>query len=341
MTVTQKFIAEKVGVSQKTVSLFFNGDRRIAPKTAEAIQKIAREYGYIPNLAAQSIKTKCFKRVALIMGIQQHVGGIIHPHLMTYIRYAAEELAKSGYLMVLETLKFDLESRTLPNKPEFFKTLSVDAIIGIPGRYIPSEVDSLIDEIGVPVIWLNRYPVPQDLPNINFDEVNNGRLVGEYLAEKGYRNVVWLGPDFTHNVEIHYSFEDRYNGLAQACSAHGINLRSCFRRIGEPLVSMNGDFLSETKLPEAVICYNFDYAETLSYFMMQKGLRQGIDLEVIKFASLWEGYFGASRYYTRLVLPEAELSVNGVQFLLSSLQGKPDSGLLESLSGKLVPRIVE
>lgn len=55
MTVNQKFIAGKAGVTQKTVSLFFQNSPKIAEKTRRKLEEIVKEYHYFPNLAARSI----------------------------------------------------------------------------------------------------------------------------------------------------------------------------------------------------------------------------------------------------------------------------------------------
>ena len=55
--VTLKDIARACGVSRSTVSKAMNGYGDVSPETAEQIRKKAEEMGYLPNLAARSLKT--------------------------------------------------------------------------------------------------------------------------------------------------------------------------------------------------------------------------------------------------------------------------------------------
>ena len=56
--VTMQEIADRLGVSLKSVSLAVNGTGRLSQKTRERILQAAREMGYRPNFAARSLVTR-------------------------------------------------------------------------------------------------------------------------------------------------------------------------------------------------------------------------------------------------------------------------------------------
>ena len=104
----------------------------------------------------------------------------------------AIELAKEGYSLVLEPFCVDLATRQFIEEPNFFKTLSVDGIIGFAGTYVPPVVDETIIAMGRPSVWLNRRQVSSDIPNICFNEEENGRILARYLRDRGHKNIAWL-----------------------------------------------------------------------------------------------------------------------------------------------------
>lgn len=55
MTYTMKELADKIGVSQSTVSRVINGDPRISKKTAEMVKKHIDEIGFYPNSNARNL----------------------------------------------------------------------------------------------------------------------------------------------------------------------------------------------------------------------------------------------------------------------------------------------
>ncbi len=337
MPVTQREIARQAGVTQKTVSLYFSGSRHIAPKTKEKIKQVSDRLGYFPNQAALSIRSKQFMKIALIVVQRTAQGQQSHPQLLSYINTAARELARFGFSLIHEPFYIDPETFELAEKPNFFKTLSVDGIIGVAGTYVPPVVDEVIESMGPPIVWLNRYHAPGNLPHIDMDEQLNGELVGEYLKEKGYKSVAWFGPDFLQDIEWHYSSKSRFEGVKRICDENNIELKPFFARVGKNLYDASIPIF-EDSIPEALIGYNFDYADSAQYRMMEKGLKHPDNTEIIKFSSSWETNTGITDKYTMLQLPENDLSQNGVKYILSILNNKKKGELLLPLAGKLIKR---
>ena len=51
-------IARLAGVSRSTVSRVINGYSNVPPKTKEKVERVIREYGYIPNTSARNLAGK-------------------------------------------------------------------------------------------------------------------------------------------------------------------------------------------------------------------------------------------------------------------------------------------
>ena len=66
MTITIKDIAKQVGVSYSTVSKALNNSPLVKQETKDKIIKLAKEMGYEPNYAAQSLVSKQSRVIGLI-----------------------------------------------------------------------------------------------------------------------------------------------------------------------------------------------------------------------------------------------------------------------------------
>ena len=54
MTITIKDVAQRAGVSAKTVSRVMNGERHVRPNVRDAVMRVVDELGYRPNAFARS-----------------------------------------------------------------------------------------------------------------------------------------------------------------------------------------------------------------------------------------------------------------------------------------------
>lgn len=67
MKMNIKRISEVTGFSPATVSNALNNKRGVSRETAERIQAVAREYGYVPEMKIDNIKLVVYKRVGVVV----------------------------------------------------------------------------------------------------------------------------------------------------------------------------------------------------------------------------------------------------------------------------------
>ncbi len=340
MIVTQKMIAEMAGVSQKTVSLYFKGSPKVAKKTREKLSGIVEKYNYFPNLAARSMKSRSFKRIAILIvdhgrhkrpAFQQYSS----QHLLYYTQVLAGEFAKAGYSLVLEPIDIDFDTMDLCSEPNFFKTRSVDAIIGLMGGFMPLHIDEKIRQMGVPVLWINRKSAPGGIPYLYFDEVANGRLMAEYLIRKGRTNIAWIGMQVTNQQLCHYSMPDRLEGVRQVCRENGANLIE-FNRGETDIYKIVRD-ISKLKEIDGVVCYVNSFMRIVAYELMRQGRTCPEDVDIVGIVNAKDLYDLLAPYFSHLLLPEYEMACNGAAYILQALSGKTDSSLLKPLTGHIIP----
>ena len=341
MAVTQKFIAEQAGVTPKTVSLFMQNSPLVAEKTRAKIRAVMEQHSYFPNYAAMSVRKKQFKRIAFIYtpDFKDPETRSPAPHFIAYINGAALELAKYGYSLVLEPFTSDAEACVFHSCTDFFSSVSVDGIIGLPGTFIPSSVDATIRDMGKPAVWINRQSDDPQINCISIDEEQGAGLIVEQLLRQGCTRIVWFGPEFSESLPrpTHYSTSRRYLAAADMLRRHGHEF-SCTVFVGSDsdLDTAAVQLLSsQTDRPDAVICYNLNFTEALTAAAADLNLRPYRDFELIHFASAWEYHPWITDRKNMLVLPESELGILGARHILYRIMQKDVSELPVSLPGTL------
>jgi LacI family transcriptional regulator len=327
MAVTQKFIAEKAQISQKTVSQYFKGTARISAATRARLDRIVEQYGYFPNLAARTMKTKRFNRIAclLIYNTSSLTRGFLAPHMLNYVNAAAVELSKHGYALVIEPFKVDADRQVMLDSPDSFATLSVDGILGIAGGWVPSEIDGIIDKMGIPSVWLNRPPPGLDQVSINFDETPGIRELADHLLSLGKSRIAWFGPDFAH-LNAHHSAKTRYETLKAELARHQQEcFRPVFNRKGHTLCPPALELFNGPELPDAVVSYNLGFREAAEQAALYSNQRPGYDFQSVHFASSWEFSPTTHDLRTVVMLPEEEVGKDGALYLYERIQGNDPS----------------
>lgn len=333
MLVNQKFIADEVGCSQKTVSLYFKNRLLVAEKTRAQLDVVVQKYNYFPNAAARSIKNNRFNRVACLVAQYGDCTLMAHPHLITYINGASTELSKAGYSLIFEQVFIDPDDYCV-DFPELFSMRSVDGIIGIPGSWMPPEIDERVAALELPIIWLNRKMENPTIASLLIDEAAGAHDLARYLLGAGYRNIGWFGPEFDCDLAVHYSSRLRFEALRDGMAQGG-------GRISVPVFVHTGKALGEDASAlvagrnqfDALVCYNFQYREAAAVALMAAGVNP-LARKIVHFASAWEHH----RYYDYadyVLLPEAELGRRGAQYILSRLNGEDRPELLLPLPGQL------
>ena len=66
-TVTQQELADKLGLSQRAVSMALRGDKRISPATSQRVWDLANQLGYRPNMAAKSMRYGRFNNITVVL----------------------------------------------------------------------------------------------------------------------------------------------------------------------------------------------------------------------------------------------------------------------------------
>ena len=172
-------VAARAGVHPATVSRTLSRPEKVAPATRKRVEAAVDKLGFVPNRAAQVMKTGRTGNVAVI------VPDITNPHFGSMVR-AVERTAREGDLQVLlaDTSEHPREeiraARTLAH--------DVDGFVVLSPRRLHRELDALGSK---PAVFVNR-PVPAYGSVL----LRSAPAVGEallHLASLGHRKLVFLG----------------------------------------------------------------------------------------------------------------------------------------------------
>ncbi len=183
-------VAERAGVSPKTVSRVLNGDAPVSTATADKVHRAMDELGYVPSHAARSIKSNKSGLIGLITGaISNADEAVSHAGL-------PEILIVQGAQAVIEqsrkTLLISDTGGRLDRVPALVRTFQEHRVEGIlyiadyhkplelalPGKGIPKVLVNCFDDLGTPAV------VPDDTGG-QYD------LTKEVVAN-GHRRIAYL-----------------------------------------------------------------------------------------------------------------------------------------------------
>lgn len=202
----QKLIAEKLNISQATVSMALKGSPRISRVLSETIRKLAEDSGYHPNLAGQLLRQG-----------RSNVIGVILPSLVN--KFYAELfqalqklLTPRGYLLYFSQIQ---EKGELEQLADYLKKLRVAGIIAIGN--IAGELFPMCSRDTALVFYGGDKPLDLAASQILPDRFQSGLEMTRYLIARGRRRIAFLG--------VSSQEEQRFRGYCRALNEAGIPFR--------------------------------------------------------------------------------------------------------------------
>ncbi len=212
MEVTQKELAELLGVSQMTVSRALNNHPHVEEKVRARILEVANQKGYSleANHAAEMLRRRgrgepATTHVICAMLHLKHDANDDESFQGRILKGVGEQAREFKWEVVIPIV-------TRLAIPLVVARKQVDGAVRMLHQ---EEADS--GHIALPVPWVS---VLFDVPNVDVVTVDNqagARLVGRHLADLGHRQIAFIGPDSTIS-------HLRLEGLRQAVRAVGGDL---------------------------------------------------------------------------------------------------------------------
>jgi DNA-binding LacI/PurR family transcriptional regulator len=284
--VTQADVAHKAGVSQTAVSQILGNLERqsnFRPETRERVLKAARELGYLPNIAARTLRTNRTMAIGIILSY-------LTDELALRITRGIQEIAyEHGYSIFIADTEQD--ARRERQVLEQFRQREVDGLIFVDSWSDPAEF--LEDDRYPPMIFA-QLREGSGLHNcVGMDNLRGGYQMTRHLLDLGYRKIAHIsGP------EDWASAADRARGYRNALAEHGIEYAPSLVESGdwEILSGFNATNLLLDRHPDldAVFAANDLIAASSIQAIVSRGLRIPEDVACV-------GY--DDRHLTEALLP--------------------------------------
>jgi len=171
MRVRLKDIAQKLGVSESTVSRALSNHPRISKKTKKKVLNIAKRLNYQPDLIAQSLKLKKTKTIGLI------IDDITNPFYPEIVKGSEEIANKNELNIILCNSDYDpIKERKYLN---VLLSKRVDGVLMMPvGKKL--SIIELLKDLKTPLVFIDIKPTER----INVSCVYTDQEYGSYTATK-------------------------------------------------------------------------------------------------------------------------------------------------------------
>ena len=211
--VTLKDVAERAGVSFKTVSRVINHEPNVAVETTEKVNQAIKELNYVPNLAARSLSRGKARAIGLITGWPVNT-----PYTSTLIEECLDETNQNEYSMVLFSLRKGITRQVI----DAYLGKQIDGMLLDTNPARDEELTQQLNTLNIPyvVIHPNSKTGHANASFVQIDNVEGARKATEYLISLGHRNIGYI----KHNLGLSMQ-DERLSGYRQALEGAGIPYR--------------------------------------------------------------------------------------------------------------------
>jgi len=186
--ITLKDIARKLNMSISTVSKALNNDISISTITKERVNKLAKEWNYIPNESARNFKLNKSLTIGLIL-----------PDLLDQFYVAAingvEEIAeKEKYnIIVSQTHEDVVKEENIANV--MIKNRVDGLIVAVTKNTVDMTFFEKFKTVGIPVMCIVREPQNHSFNCVSIDNEEGAFKATDFLIKKGHRKIAHImGP---------------------------------------------------------------------------------------------------------------------------------------------------
>ncbi|MDC3418395.1 LacI family DNA-binding transcriptional regulator [Aquibacillus salsiterrae] len=319
-------VAKRAGVSKSTVSRVLTNSGRIDADTKKRVIKAMEELGYQPSRAAQTLRNKKTKLIAVL------VPRVSNHFFSTLIQGMEREAVKHDYQIVLCNTGNDPKKEY--NYLKMLENHQIDGLILTAFRN-PVELIQQFSSFG-PIILVEEYTKDDIFPTITIDHQEAAYKATEHLIKLGHQHI-----GMVNGPEESIITKDREKGFLKALETYHIPIQEkwiCFESFGIQQGRryiqrvLNNDFY-----PTAVFAGNDELAVGVIQEAKQQGLDVPQDLAVVGFddqdiATIIEPNL------TTIKQPVEQLGEKAMLLLIDTLQGNKNISKKKILETKLIIR---
>jgi LacI family repressor for deo operon, udp, cdd, tsx, nupC, and nupG len=320
---TLKDVAERAGVSIKTVSNVVNGYAFITPATRERVQRAIAETGYRPNLGARNLRKG--RTGFIVLAVPE----LDNPYFAELTGLVITAAHRRQWTVLVEQTQGSREREQAVITS--MGPQRIDAAILSPLAMEPA--DLLSADPATPLVLLGERDIPGPADHVAIDNVAAARTVVEHLIGLGRRRIAVIGDQPGKNGG---TAALRTAGHRQALDAAGIPYDPALVIPVENYQRADGaeamaHLLQLPEPPDAVFCCN----DLLAIGAMRAGAERGVSIPnqvaVAGFDDIAEGSYSLPSLTT--IAPDkeaiAEAAVNLADRRVDPIRGGLGSTTIE------------
>lgn len=274
-TITINDIARMAGVSKKTVSRVLNAPSAVREKTRLEIQRIIKEYGFVPNPQAQALALRRSTLIALIYDNPSP------QYIVNIQRGVLSALKGTQYQIVLrpcDRSEPDYHHKILA----FVRLHNPFGLIFVPSVSEDEELATALRERKQHFVRIASVNTSDRAKQIKTDDAEGGRLAARHLVQLGHRKIAHI-----HGPESFMSTHQRRLGLIEGLREFDMELAP--HMISEGAYTFDSGVKCATKLllakdrPTAIFAGNDEMAVGVYFAARKAGIRIPEDLSVVGF----------------------------------------------------------
>jgi LacI family transcriptional regulator len=268
---TIRDVALAAGVSVGTVSRVLNAHPAVKPDLRRKVQQAIDELGYSPNAVAQSMRIRSTFTIGCVLR------DITIPQLAGFVRAAHDVLDAAGFSLLISNSE-GREERERELLGRLARRQADGVMIG-PYTPIEGEFESFLRNLGIPVILVDRDPVPW-ADSVTSDHAGGTRAAVTHLLRLGHRRIALI----TGGQGL-YPARERMRGYREAHEAMGLAPDPSLVEPGSFLARAGFSFsaarLEQDDPPTAIIAGGVNMLAGVLRAAHSRGLRIPEDVSVI------------------------------------------------------------
>jgi LacI family transcriptional regulator len=215
-----RHVADRAGVSLKTVSRVINEEAGVAEATAARVFAAIEEMGFQRNDLAASLRQG---RSTATLGLV--LEDLANPFYSAIARAVEAEAHARGYVVITGSCEEDLDRERMLVRSLLGRR--VDALLLVPAMRERDHAWLIRELSGSPVVFLDRPPLGIAADAVLLDNVGGGRLATEHLLERGHTRIAHVG-----DSDFLWTASERLKGYRSALADAGVEVDERLVRTG-------------------------------------------------------------------------------------------------------------
>lgn len=302
-------VAKQAGVSVGTVSHVINNMPNVTPATRAKVEKAIEELGYIPRVAARSLRSKNNRWITLI------VPDITNTYWHDVVRGVEDAAQSRGYAVLLGNA-----DDILTKQHQYIEVAVSQNVAGVIIAPCDTDAQNLVRlrNRNIPTVTINRRIEGWMVDGIYSDAISASRTLVRHLIDLGHNRIAMIsGPRHISTMQ------ERIAGYCIALAEADIPLDSSLIKSGK-FHPESGEHLAYEILDEdinttAIFAATNTIAQGVIHALGQREKHIPRDMALVCFGDFEQAYFP---FLTHILEPAYEMGINAAQLLFSRLDAR-------------------